>query len=72
MFIEDVSMTLKTWDADRNEMMPLGISDTWPLDLSSFCDRDPELKSLLRQDALVDLYKSDEYYRSLVNTVLGD
>jgi hypothetical protein len=68
-FLDDVETTPRLWIPASGERRPYGISDIWSLDLASWSRRDRDLRTLLRQGALDDLFEGDEYYSKQVNTI---
>jgi hypothetical protein len=71
-FLEDVQQVLRSWTPVPGEEWPYGISDIWPLDLGSWCHRDPQLRAMLRKGTLDDLFRHNEEYAAIVEGVLAD
>jgi hypothetical protein len=71
-FLHDVETALQLWKPVPGEEWPYGISDIWPLDLKSWCDRDPALRTMLQQGVLDDLFRHNDEYTAIVESVLQD
>ena len=69
-FLQDVETTLRTWKPLLGEEWPYAISDTWPLELKSWYQRDPKLKTMLQEGVLDDLFRHDDEYTAIVDGVL--
>jgi hypothetical protein len=72
-FLEDVQVTLRTWKPQPGEEIPYEIKtqDLWPWDLKPFCERDPKLRAMLDSGSLDDLFRHDDEYTAVVDSVLG-
>jgi hypothetical protein len=71
-FLEDVQITLRTWKPQLGEEIPYEIKtqDLWPWDLKPFCERDLRVKAMLDSGSLDDLFRHDDEYAAVVDSVL--
>lgn len=67
-FIDDIRSTILRWQEKSEEHPPNEITtqELWPWDLKESCTRDPNLKSILKNGSLRDLYIHEPEYVTTV------
>lgn len=69
-FLQDVSRVLTTWRSRPGEQLPYFMPGNWPLNLHQWCERDIQLKQMLKKGELRDLFSTSPEYDKIVKNAL--